>query len=406
MKKYFFVLFCSFLFSNQPNIRIISPIAYEPIITSEKITILGEVQRADYLIFNNQKIDVNNGLFRIIIPKQSIGKKSFLLSARNSYGTYQKELSILTLQTLPDVNNDIYKKSIEVLLTLGTVRGYKGTDFYRPNFFITRAELIFYLINLLEVNFSDKKVDHTFRDLYPNHWAYEYIQLALNKNLVKPQEADFFGVDSFVSRKEIVLLLRNFFSLQDFSENKPFTDINYNLAEEKILSDVALAGYLPIEWTSQKKIYPNKALTRAEAAYLLAINEKGRELIKKNFEIDFSLIPIRNDYGKSANSVDIKFNVIKNDVYKVSLFLNTEQKIVYIILNLTDGNLSKNLLLADDGNILDKVKGDNFFVGAINLDGFNKDTLSYSYKLFNPFNLIEEVGESNVLNSNGKLYVY
>jgi hypothetical protein len=84
-KKFVLLLLAlSLAFGQQPILKIISPIENDPIITTGKTTIFGELKRADNLYINNNKVTIEKGLFRIIIPEQQPGKKVYRLVARNN----------------------------------------------------------------------------------------------------------------------------------------------------------------------------------------------------------------------------------------------------------------------------------------------------------------------------------
>jgi hypothetical protein len=251
----------------------------------------------------------------------------------------------------------------------------------------------------------DYRTKYYFKDLLPNHWAYEYIQTALNKKLIEPKEAGLFGTESFLSRKDIILLLKPLMSIQVTEQLKPFVDINYNQADEKLLSDVAITGYLPKEWTNRKEIYPNRAVTRGEIAYILSRTDTLRRKIKDELSIELGLSPIKTNLGQTAKSIDISFFPITKQTFKITGISNTDRKIIYIELTFSDNYHTKNILLADDGKGLDKIKGDNLFTSAVDLTKFNKSDLSYEYKMFNAYNLIEEAGKGRINYSNGNLSV-
>ena len=401
----FFLLTISLTYGQQPIIKIISPIENDPIITTGKTTIFGEVKRTDSLFINNNKVTIEKGLFRIIIPEQQPGKKIYHLIAKNAEYSTPKDLNVITLKTLLDTYLSPFKNEIEILLTLTVMGSYLGTDFFRPDSFITKAEVVHTLIKLHKIDPLDYKTKYYFKDLLPNHWAYEYIQTALNKKLIEPKEAGLFGTESYLSRKEIIILFKPLMNIQVTEQLKPFVDINYNQADEKLLSDVAIAGYLPKEWTNRKEIYPNRAATRAEIAYILSRTDTLRKKIKDELSIELDLSPIKTNLGKTAKSLDISFFPITKQTFRITGISNTDRKIIYIELAFTDNYHNKNILLADDGKGLDKIKGDNLFTSAVDLSKFNKSELTYEYKMFNAFNLIEEAGKGKIRYSNGNLSV-
>ncbi|MDD4527663.1 MAG: S-layer homology domain-containing protein [Candidatus Margulisbacteria bacterium] len=407
VKLLFIFLTLSLSFALPPSIRIISPLENNPIIANGKTIIFGEVKRTDSLQINNEKITLENGLFRIIIPEQRPGKKTYNLYARNNQDTTHKELTVVTLKTLLDSYLSPFRKEIEILLSLEIMDSYLGTDFFKPDSFITKADFVKTLIKINKLSPLDFKTRYYFKDLPTNHWAYEYIQTALNKKIIEPKEAGYFGTESFLSRKELVQIIKPLLeTINNNSKLRPFIDINYNLAEEKLLSDIAISGYLPREWTNKKEIYPNRAITRAELAYILTRTDLLRERISKELGINLDLAKISTDFGQSLKSLDITFSPMSKTTFKITALSNTERKIAYIELTFSDKYHKKNILLADDGKGLDKIKGDNVFTSAINLTTFNKDELSYEYKMFNAYNLIEEANMGKINFSNGNLSIY
>jgi hypothetical protein len=199
--------------------------------------------------------------------------------------------------------------------------------------------------------------------------------------------------------------LKGFFERKTNQQIRPFLDINYNLADEKMLSDVAIAGYLPQEWTNGKEIYPNRAVTRAELAYILSRLDFLRAKIKQDYEIDLQLYPVQKDLGEINSFLEISFSPMTANTYKIKGASQSERKIVYIELTFSDNYHTKNVLLADDGKGLDELQGDNLFTSAVDLTDFNKNELYYEYKMFNAFNLIEEAGRGKINFSNGNLSI-
>lgn len=404
--KILLFLLLSISLSKTPTIKIISPIEHNPIITTGKTTIFGETSKTDALYLNNNKIDVQKGLFRITLPEQKHGKTTYRLSAKNNQTSSYKDINVITLKTLLDNYTSPYKKEIDILLTLDILRPYLGTDFYKPDFFLTKAELAFFLTKLHQYEPLEYTAKYNFKDLFPNHWAYDYIQVALNKKLISAKEANFFGTESYITRKELASLLKNLLAIQDTSQIKPFVDINYNNAEEKTLSDVAISGYLPREWTSKKEIYPNKAVSRGEFAFIISRTDKLREKILEELGIELELNPTQKDLGYNFSSLELTFSLIDRQTYKINLLSNTERKIIYIELMLSDKYHHKKITIADNGKGLDKIKDDNIFTSAVDLSAFNKNELIYEYKMFNVYNLIEEAGKGKINYSNGNLSTY
>jgi len=393
-------------FTQTPLIKIISPIEHNPIITAKEVVLYGEIKLSNTLYFNNKPVKIDNGLFKIKLPLQSPGYNKYRLSAKNYYGTTNKDIPITTLKTISDIYVSPYKKEIEILYTLNILSAYMGTDFFKPNRFITKAEISKLLIKVHGLSPTDFTTKYYFKDLLSNHWSYEYIQTALNNKLLKPKEANFFGTESYISRKELANIIKPLISYNSKNTIKPFIDINYNNYEEKLLADIAVAGYFPKEWTAQNSIYPKKALTRAEVAFVFAHTDKLMKRIKNELKISQFLSPVKKNIGKSAKSAEITFSLINNQTFKIKSICNSEQKIAFIELLIADNYHTKNIMMADDGKGLDKIKNDQIFTSAINLANFNKQELKYTYKLFNKYNLIEEADQGKINFSGNNLSIY
>ena len=147
----------------------------------------------------------------------------------------------------------------------GYMRGYEDKSF-RPENNITRAEMAVILANLDEVTKSGLE-STTFKDVSDKHWAAWAIEHVVQKGYFKGYEDNTFRPDKYITRAELSVVLCKYLELNgvDATENS-LTDITGHWAEGYI-NMLTSKGY--IKGYSDKTFRPDNNIKRSECTALI-----------------------------------------------------------------------------------------------------------------------------------------
>lgn len=400
------ILSISFIFAQVPVIKIISPMETEPIIAYEEISIYGELLDSDKLFVNNYNVDLQNGLFRLKFKFSETGYREFVFRAENETGTSEKVLKVVVLKTYPDIVDNPYQREIELMSTLKLVPSYLGTDFFKPNAYVRKSELTRILLLLKGINPTEKfKTNFFYRDLLKTHWAYHYIQLALNYNLIYPLNALSFAPDKIITREEILKILKNFYENLKEESRAYYKDLLVDNSDHRRISYLASKGYLPLNWIKEDQFFPMKPVERDELAYLLSRVNQVSKQINDEYMID------QQRYRKNPLLVDpdtifvMSFKDVTKDIFVAMCNPERNKQTLFIELQLQNKKNQIKVLLVDDGAHVDLLQGDNIYSGLINMRPYKEGTYSYLYKVFDEYNLIYQVGEGTLQYERGFIFI-
>ncbi|OGI06106.1 MAG: hypothetical protein A2Y40_02460 [Candidatus Margulisbacteria bacterium GWF2_35_9] len=396
------VLSFSLIFAQLPVIKIISPMESDPIIAYDEINIYGELIDSDKLFVNNYNVDLQNGLFRLKFKFSETGYREFAFRAENENGKTEKVLKVDVLKTYPDIEKSPYKREIEIISTLQLMPSYMGTDFFKPDNYVRKAELTRILLLLQGIAPTTKyKTNFFYRDLLQTHWAYHYIQLALNHNLIYPLNAVEFAPDKIITREEVLRILKNFYGNLKEESRAYYRDILVDDNEHRTIAYLAAQGYLPPDWIKEDSFYPLKPVKREELAYLLSRLDHMDKRIKDDYLLEqqrFRKNPLQSE---SDTTFVLSFKEITENIYVVECNPERNKQTLFIELQLQSEAEVIKILLVDDGRNIDLLKDDNIYSGLINFQNYKEGTYSYLYKLFDEYNLIYQVGDGELQYARG-----
>ena len=108
----------------------------------------------------------------------------------------------------PDVTEDNKNaEAIDVLSSLGIIKGYDGGDF-KPDKEVTRAELTSLLMRLLNLSITGTSVaDSGYTDVANNHWAVYDIKTASSMGIIKGFGDGNFGPEASVTFEQAVKMV-------------------------------------------------------------------------------------------------------------------------------------------------------------------------------------------------------
>ncbi|MFC5402262.1 S-layer homology domain-containing protein [Cohnella soli] len=163
-----------------------------------------------------------------------------------------------------DVNNHWSKPSIDILVKLGVVSGYKDGSF-RPNANITRAEFSAIIARVFHIETTNNT--SPLKDVQ-NHWANSAILALASNGIISGYGDGTFKPDKTISRAEIIAILSHIVDLAalEKKQNISFNDISGAWNAQEI--NAAAASGL-VEGRDASTFAPNETSTRAEALTII-----------------------------------------------------------------------------------------------------------------------------------------
>lgn len=242
--------------------------------------------------------DVAKDEFEVTVPLR-LGKNSLLIEGFEDRDVVDTDLiRVLRLKKFKDVAADYWAAvPISILAMEKIVAGYRDGAF-KPEGEITRAELCTLMIKALaianapaakpaedkttesisalfpgaadlEMVLVSEERDVSFRDLKKGHWARKYIVQAVERGIVKGYPDNTFRPNSPVTRAEGVIMISKFAQLLESKRLEvPYNDVPGRHWAAKDIIKAKEAGIL--EYITVENFQPNKQLTRAEVAYMVA----------------------------------------------------------------------------------------------------------------------------------------
>lgn len=304
-----------------------------------------------------------------------------------------------------DVNHGFWAyKEIDKVTDLGIISGYPDNRFM-PEQLITRSQYAAMLIKTLGKEKIPIEEMYSFEDIDVNNWAWPYVLRALNLDILKPCSDGYFCPNDYITRSDVITFMVNLLKTEDISKKdaiqalqnayQDFDDIpdwfKVTAGKAEVLNVIAK------EPPRQKYLDYDKYVTRAQMAVFISN-------IKK--EIDsYQEEKIKAANSAKIASGIISYNAVqKGDI--VTLPAKTVLPISVIgqisskntvpgkmfqarfVNNIIDENhqliLSKDLILI--GKILDAVEGKPFIkngelmfeLSAINNNGLFTKIFAYA----------------------------
>lgn len=219
-------------------------------------------------------LDVKNNSFTcglILTPGKNFAKIE-VWDATGNYETYTRR--ILKIVTFPDVdalyNGKTHwaRNSIITLATLGIIEGYPDNNFY-INQPLTRGELATWICRAEGFKTSIPAKD-LFSDVPKEHWRAPYIKEIIDRNIMKGDASDNFGVDQPISRGEAALTA---LKAEGASFEKEIVSVFYDVPKDypyynQIINAKNKGLIRGISWKTAI-FEPDREITRAETTMLL-----------------------------------------------------------------------------------------------------------------------------------------
>ena len=168
-------------------------------------------------------------------------------------------------------------KQIDKLTDEGIISGYPDGNFL-PSKLVTRAEYAAMVIKA--IGQSDRPVDvmYSFEDIDVNHWAWSYVVRALNLDILKPVSDSYFYPDDYITRSEVITFLVNILKSENITKKEAITALQNAYADFDDIPDwfkvtagkAEVLNVIAKEPPRENYLDYDKYVTRAQMAVFLA----------------------------------------------------------------------------------------------------------------------------------------
>lgn len=281
----FFILITGL--SASPKISITEPAPFS-LIYEDSAEISGRVQPALKLRINGLEIPLDkDGNFKAIIKLPCFGRNTFFFTALGWLGsTLTQELTLVRTKTFADIQNCFAKNEIEVLATLKIFGDESFQENFRLNEPLSRQVFLGWLVRTFGVKKPKRPAVTSFKDVKTESPFSPFIEYGVTCGWLKKEI--YFYPEKNISRFQAVTYVLKALGL---------------ISSEKTQIAALKAGLLPEAWLKARQpLEPEKMLTRAEAAYLLAqtkpVKARWQMFLEKSAvickEIQYSLEPAKD----------------------------------------------------------------------------------------------------------------
>ncbi len=112
-----------------------------------------------------------------------------------------------------------------------------NNNLFHPDKEITRAEFSQMVIKALDKENMQVDTIYSFNDVNNNHWAWEYIIRAVDLDILKPFDNNYFYPDEHITRSEIIVFLTNILRTEDISKNDALLALQKNYKDYDEIPD-------------------------------------------------------------------------------------------------------------------------------------------------------------------------
>lgn len=163
--------------------------------------------------------------------------------------------------------------AIARLYKAGIISG-KADRVFEPYAAVTRAEFVKMVVGTIGINSSIVSENRSFTDLPANHWAFEYVQIAVAAGIINGYDNDTFGTNDNITRQDMAVIVKRAadyaqINLPEVNEQLSFTD-SASISEYASDAVSALQRANIINGGDNGSFDPFGAANRAQAAKVLA----------------------------------------------------------------------------------------------------------------------------------------
>ena len=174
-------------------------------------------------------------------------------------------------------SSEYAQPSISKLADRNVISGDEN-GYFRPNSFVTRAEMVAFVVKAAGYDISNINQVPTFTDVPTDHWAYPYIETAIKRGIIQGTEPGKFSPNSLCTREQASKIIINSVKNNRIALNnsagemlnrlKGFND--FNQISSWAVDYVSIAVNLGlIKGTSETTISPSDSIQREQMAVII-----------------------------------------------------------------------------------------------------------------------------------------
>jgi|GEM_PF-489312 len=285
----------------------------------------------------------------------SISKTLLASNGKNNDKKDNKDLEKALKKFLDSDEFEWAEKAIEKMGAKGIINGI-GNGYYKPKNNVTHAEAIAMVLKLAGYQKQAEaiKTQPLFFKGAAAQWSFGYLQLAIEKGIIVPNEDEWFNPNEPAKRHDVAKYIVRALGLREEALDHMKDKLNFKDAAaipKNSVGYVYVITELEIMKGFNNEFQPNKPITRAEMAVLLerAENnvdpeESGSSLTIEgtfvSYDSDDERLTMKIDNKTVTYDVNPKAPVYKNSKYYgitelesgniISIILDSEKKIIFI----------------------------------------------------------------------------
>ena len=168
-------------------------------------------------------------------------------------------------------------QQIDELTDEGLISGYEDNSF-RPQKYVTRAEYAAMIIKAIGQENIQVDTMYTFEDINNKHWAWNYVIRAVNLDILKPVSDSYFYPNDYITRTDIITFLVNILKSEHITKKEAITALQNNYLDFDDIPDwfkvtagkAEVLGVIAKEPPREKYLDCDANVTRAQMAVFLA----------------------------------------------------------------------------------------------------------------------------------------
>ncbi len=177
-----------------------------------------------------------------------------------------------------DINHGFWAyKEIDLLTDEGIISGYPDNR-YLPQKLVTRAEYAAMVIKTIGQENIPIETMYTFEDIDNSHWAWGYILRAVNLDILKPATDNYFYPDDYITRSEVITFLVNILKSEDIAKKEAIIALQNSFDDFDDIPDwfkvtagkAELLNVIAKEPPRERYLDYDKYVNRAQMAVFLA----------------------------------------------------------------------------------------------------------------------------------------
>lgn len=161
------------------------------------------------------------------------------------------------------------------------ISGYPNDEF-KPEQLITRAQYAVMIVKALKQENIPIENMYTFEDIDASDWTWKYVLRALNLDILKPCADGYFCPDDYITRSEVITFLVNLLKTEDITKKEAIEALQNAYDDFEDIPDwfkqtagkAEVLKLIPKEPPRENRLDYDKYVTRAQMAVFLANMKK------------------------------------------------------------------------------------------------------------------------------------